>query len=351
MQEFIDRISAGGEMNVEYCRDCSSQKKAHSYHEIIWKYYDKKNLFFSTWIKDITKNRSKSNIDKINRITIDIDFRKQYKAEYWIDLADDEIIKVWYDIWKMLREDYPNDYWQWNFIVFSWNWLHIHYIWDVYEIKSEKDFDLFREATLHFYHWFNQIMWSKEYFADEKVWDLWHLFRLPWTINEKEWNKHRCSIISFQDVKSDVVSKMPLLLRLADKRIKKRQEEFMIKMKQKEAIKAKQKQYNWIDAFEYLNKNIDVADVIQILIPERKLKADKKNFCNPAKPWNVNASYFIDRQNNILIRNWSTKLPWNKEGFNPVSLVMEWFRFWWKDCINWFVNNWLVSKDILNSNK
>jgi hypothetical protein len=32
-----------------------------------------------------------------------------------------------------------------------------------------------------------------------------------------------------------------------------------------------------------LNKNVDVAEVIQIIIPERKLKPDKKNFYNPAK--------------------------------------------------------------------
>ena len=194
-------------------------------------------------------------------------------------------------------------------------------------------------------------MWEKVYFADEKVWDLWHLFRLPWSINEKEWVSHECKIISYQNVKSDVVTKMPLLLRLADKRIKKRAEQFMLKQKEKERKAAKTQNYNWIDAFAWLNQNVDVAEVIQILIPERKLKSDKKNFYNPAKWANVNASYFIDRQNNILIRNWSTKLPWNKEGLNPVSLVMEWFWFWWKQCIDWFIEKQFVTKDILNPKK
>jgi len=81
-------------MNVEYCRDCSSIKKKHLYEDIIEKYYDYKNLFFSTGIKDITKNRSRSNISKINRITIDIDFRKSYIAKYDSDITDSEIIVI-----------------------------------------------------------------------------------------------------------------------------------------------------------------------------------------------------------------------------------------------------------------
>lgn len=349
INKFIERISANWQMIVEYCRDCSSIKKKHSYEEIIEKYYDKKNLFFTSWIKDPTKNRSRSNISKINRITIDIDFRKSYIAKHNSNVSDEEIIGIADELWKYLKREYPNDYWQWNFIVFSWNGIHIHYIWDIYEIKSEIDYELFREATLDFYKTFNAIMWDEIYNADEKVWDLWHLFRLPWTINEKEWIQHECKIISYQDIDSDVVNNLPILLKMASNRIKKRQQDFLLKQKENEK---KSKKYNndWINAFEWINKNVDVADVIQILIPERRLKSDKKNFSNPSKWTNINASYFIDRQNNILLRNWSTKLPWNKEWFNPVSLVMEWFSFWWKECIQWFVKQNLVSQNILNPN-
>jgi len=51
----------------------------------------------------------------------------------------------------MLKLDYPEDYGQWNFIVFSGNGLHIHYIGDIYEIQSELDASLYRDVTLHFY--------------------------------------------------------------------------------------------------------------------------------------------------------------------------------------------------------
>lgn len=347
INEFINRISANWEMIVEYCRDCNSLKRENDYNKTIKRFYDYKNLFFATWIIDPNKNRSRSNIGKINRITIDIDFRKQYKAKYNSDISDEEIVAIWHDIGNLLKEEYPEDYWQWNFIVFSWNGIHIHYIWNIYNIKSEIDYDLFREATLHFYKWFNEIMWDEVYNADEKVWDLWHLFRLPWTINEKEWIKHRCEIIAYQNVNSDVVNSLWTLMQLAHKRICKRQEEYILKQMHKEN---EMKKYWWTNAFEWINKNVDVATVIQILIPERTLKKDGKNFCNPSKWTNVNASYFVDRQHNILIRNWSRKLPWVKEWLNPVSLIMEWFWCGGRECINWFVTNKLVTENILNNN-
>jgi hypothetical protein len=344
MYEFLKRISWNGNMIIEYCRDCNSLKKKYKYNEIIEKYYDLKNLYFSSWIKDITKNRSRSNINKINRITIDIDFRKQYKEVTWKEVTDDNIILAWKELWKYLKENYPEDYGQWNFIVFSGNWIHIHYIWNIYDIKSLIDADLFREACMDFYLNFNLIVNNPIYNADMKVWDLWHLFRLPWTINEKESIQRECKIIDYQDIDSDVVNNLPLLLQLANNRIKIRQEELLEKMKAKEIISKKFD--NWVNAFEFINNNVNVADVIQILIPERKLKKDWKNFYNPSKWANVNASYFVDTKNNILIRNGSTKLPWTQEWFNPVSLVMEWFWFWWYDCIQWFKSNWLISWDI-----
>ena len=343
LYEFLKRISANWKMTIEYCRDCNSQKKAHKYMDIVTKYYDYKNLFFASWIKDKTKNRSKSNIWSINRITIDIDFRKAYKSKYWEDVLDEDIIQTWIDLWEMLKEEYPNDYGQWNFIVFSWNGIHIHYIWNVYTIQSEIDYELYREATLDFYKTYNKIVWDEILYADDKVWDLWHLFRLPWTINEKEWIKHKCKIIAYQDIDSTVVNNLHLLLKSAHNRIKKRQEEYFLKQKAKE--NETKKYNNWINLFDYINKNVDVADVIQILIPERRLKSDWKNFNNPSKWNNVNASYFVDRQNNILIRNWSHKLPWTKEWLNPVSLVIEWFWFWWKECIEWFKSNKLIELD------
>ena len=344
LYEFLKRVSANGEMIIEYCRDCSSLKKAHKYNDIVKKYYDYKNLFFSSWIKDPTKNRSKANIWSINRITIDIDFRKQYKSKYWEDISDEDIIQIWIDLWEMLKIDYPNDYWQWNFIVFSWNGIHIHYIWNVYNIQSDIDYDLFRESTLDFYRSYNKIIWDETMFADEKVWDLWHLFRLPWTINEKEWIKHECKIIAYQDKDSDIVNNMELLFKLAHERIKKKQAMWKIS----NTLREKKQYEKWINPYEWININVNVADVIQILIPERKLKPDGKNFYNPAKWSNVNASYFVDVRNNILIRNGSTKLPSTKEWLNPVSLVMEWFWFSGKECIQWFIKNWLVSSNILD---
>ena len=113
-------------------------------------------------------------------------------------------------------------------------------------------------------------------------------------------------------------------------------------------LKEKKQYENWVNVYEWINTNINIADVIQILIPERKLKPDGKNFYNPAKWNNVNASYFVDVRNNILIRNGSSKLPWTKEWLNCINLVKEWFGFSWKETIEWFIKNGLVSWNILD---
>ena len=47
LYEFLKSMSANWQMNMEYCKDCNSLKKAHKYNDIVKKYYDYKNLFFS----------------------------------------------------------------------------------------------------------------------------------------------------------------------------------------------------------------------------------------------------------------------------------------------------------------
>lgn len=80
-----------------------------------------------------------------------------------------------------------------------------------------------------------------------------------------------------------------------------------------------------------------MAQVLLKFIPDRPLKKDNKNF---TKPWkNGNNSYFVDRQNNIIIRNWSTFLAWVKEWLNPIDLVEEYTGLEWQKIIEWFKIN------------
>lgn len=348
MNEFIKRISWNYSMNMEYCRDCNANKKENDYNKLIKRFYDYKNLHFTSWIKDPTKNRSIENISQVNRISIDIDFRKAYKKKFNEEISDEDIETLAKQLWEYLKEEFPLDFWQWNFIVFSWNWIHIHYIWNIYTIKNTEEANLYRDVCLDFYNKFNTNMWDELYFADTQVWSIWHLFRLPWTINEKDNKQHNCKIVAYQDIDSNVVNNLSSLFKYAYKRKIKLEEELLQKIREKEKRDIKYNKWDNINVFEWCNNNIPISNVIQILIPERRLKQDWKNFYDPTKWRTVNASYFIVPSKNILIRNWSTKLPWMQEWFNVISLVMEWFWYRWRDALEWLVSNWLANSSILD---
>lgn len=336
IEKFIESISWWWELIVEYNRDCKSHMRENDYDKLIRRFPDRKNLFFAWGIIDPTKNRSRSNVWFVNKISIDIDFRKQFIKEKGKDCDDEYIQKAWLFLWEQLKEKYPEDLWQWRFIVASGNWLHIHYFGKILKI-SELQRELYREACIDIYEYFNDQV-DNVFEADMKVGDIWHLFRLPWSLNEKNDIVKECKIIAYQDIESDLVNKLPRLMELASNRMKKREFEALQKQKEFEAKNYSQ----WENIFEKINREIPVAEVIQIFIPERKLKADGKNFTNPAKRWNVNASYFVDKRNNVLIRNWSTKLPWTQEWFSPTLLVKEFLWTNWKWVLTWFEKNWFI---------
>lgn len=95
------------------------------------------------------------------------------------------------------------------------------------------------------------------------------------------------------------------------------------------------------DVFEKIRKSVDVWEIMQYFVPERPIKKDNKNFSKKGKAWNN--SYFIDRENNIIIRNWSTFLAGTKEGMNPIDLVEEYTWLNWKELLQWFVDKKFIS--------
>lgn len=327
---FLKRITDNGTLNMEYNKDCNSseQLRSNTYKWIINKFPDKINLFYVTWIKDIKQPRSAKNTEYVNRITIDLDIRKEYLALYKEECSDDDITDIWKQLWEFLKEERPDDFWQWSYILNSWNWLQIIYIWPKYKINHPLDPEYYKEAILDIYKEFYDFMWDI-YKPDEKCADLWHLFRLPWTINEKAWIKKNCFIISEQDIESNFVKHFWLLLETAKKKIELANLKYNLDKKKSYEYKVKYTE----NIFEEVRKKVDVAEVLLKFIPERPLKKDNKNFSKKWKSWNN--SYFVDRENNIIIRNWSTFLAWNKEWLNCLDIIEEYTWLKWMDAIKW----------------
>ena len=332
MIDFLTKISWNWKLIIEYNKNCNSNLKEFSYKEIISKFPDKENIYFCSWIIDKTQNRSKKNIWLINRFSIDIDLRKNV----W-EITDEEIIEEWINLWDFLKNERPYDFWQWSYIVFSWNWLHLHYLWNIFEVpKYELFSEYYKESTEHIYKEFNNFMWDI-FLADYKVWDLWHLFRLPWTFNIKEWIKKECKIIAIQYIESDFVNKLPELIELAKKRIEYKNNQYIIESQKKKITPI----YTENNIFETIREKVDVAQVLMKFAPERTLQKDLKNFKKPWKKWNN--SYFVDREHNLIIRNWSTFLAGSKEWMNPIDIVEEYTGFKWKELLQWFKTNKFIT--------
>lgn len=226
MLDFLKRITWNWELVIEYNSNCNSNTKEYKYNEILKKYPNRENLYFATGIKNIWENRNSKNIWYVNRITIDIDLRKNSIETLNYNPTDEEIIQNGIEIWEILKEERPHDFWQWSYIVFSWNWLHLHYLGKIHKVQGELYAEYFREATKHIYKEFSSYMgWP--YVADEKVGDLGHLFRLPNTINLKSDLKRECKIIARQNIESDFVNNLDKLMEFAKKRIEKKQQEII----------------------------------------------------------------------------------------------------------------------------
>lgn len=331
MLEFLKKVTDNGSMNIEYNKNCFSNNRTNKYIDILKQNPDNINLYFCAWIKDITKNRSAENIAYVNKITIDLDVRKESKTQLSYNPTNKEIIEMGINLWEDLKKLCPDDFGQWSYIVFSWNGLQIHYFWKKHKVQWDDYAEMFRFAMVDIYKEFYKIVWWV-FVPDEKVWDLWHLFRLPNTINEKEGIQNYCEIIARQDIESNFVNRLDLLILASrNRKILKEKEVFKKKVFNPKFVE------NTEDTFEYIRKKVDVAQVLLKFIPERILKKDNKNFTKPWKAWNN--SYFVDRENNIILRNGSKILAWNKEWLNPLDIVEEYLNLKWKNLLNWFIDN------------
>ena len=146
-------------------------------------------------------------------------------------------------------------------------------------------------------------------------------------------------IVWYQAIDSDLVNRLPELMQITRKKIKQREIEIYNKMIWNKV--STKKLYDWENVFETIRKKVDVAQVMLQFVPERPLKKDNKNFSKKWKSWNN--SYFVDRENNIIIRNWSTFLAWSKEWLNPIDLVEEYTGLQWKELLDWFVQKKFIS--------
>lgn len=287
-----------------------------------------KDIYFLPWIRSDLKyewyNRAKDeDISYKNYFVIDLDIRKALKELHWVDITNDEIIDLWLMIKEFLQED-NKELSEWSYIVFTWNWLHIYYLNEIWNISKE-DYANWVQAIYNIWdNYWGDPLW----YADSACKNIARILRLPWSVNQK--NGATVKIIAEQDVKSSLV------LRIKEFAWEYRVKKQLADQKRKEEIEQKLKMSDWDNKFYETIIWLPAHDIAQILVPDFPYDW-KRNFKN--KKWWF-TWYYYSKDNNAIVNWWSQYFNWwdSNSNWNNFSLVKNHYSYTNAETFAWFKN-------------
>lgn len=177
------------------------------------------NLFFCWWVWTpkkwwVKRTTTKKDIIYKNYFAIDIDLRKQYAHLNNCDVknvSDESLFEQIASIKEMLSQNELLK--QWSYIVFTWNWCHIYYIWNKQQISADDYQDWVKEIYRSWNIYTDSIWWEFNYFySDNSTANIDRILRLPYSFNAKETNPHWKEVVKIiyqQDIKCEMLDKLP----------------------------------------------------------------------------------------------------------------------------------------------
>jgi len=290
-------------------------------------------------------NRAKD-IDIIEKsyLVLDIDLRKQFKDKYGYDITDEEIIETWKQIADYIEEEHQY-LWDYDFIVFSWNGLHIYYLWEPRYISPD-DYAYAMERIMR--QW--DSLWGDEIFNTDKACkNIARIIRLPWSINQKTWKE--CFVIKerqWQGLLFNIIESLWAKEKL-DVMIK-REEEVSKQIEEYERMEKMNRLIKWSSydedkwkikkVFEKIN-NIPAYIIAEKFVPEFKFSKNEKNFHN--LKWGFTWYYYVKELNSIC--NWGSQYfsrgDVNSCWSSSVLIKNEINWNWW-DVIKWVKDNFNI---------
>lgn len=278
---------------------------------------DKENIYFLAWWSKTDKRNNDHDMVVKNYFFLDFDIRNFFRDDN-CEITDDEIVEIWNQLSRHLNE--APKYWfnQWRYIVYTWNWIHLYYVWD--ELKVWKDVTV-KEYSLwvwKIYEAFNEYMGVWYLKPDISCRNIWRIARLPWTINQKNWQRAR--ILAEQESISILVSKIPQYGRKQAEI----QEEYERLLARKYYLLAKEEMMKWNDRTmieAILSYPVEWLLIESWIIPIEWF-TNWKNFIDPRDKsyyW-----FYKAHDGNYIVVWWSTTLsPYadGKDWLNPFDLV------------------------------
>ena len=277
------------------------------------------NIYFSYWIKKDSTTRGRKDILKKRWFIIDLDIRKNYKEIYWEDMTDFEIIDFWENIAKNLHLE-DEFLGEWSYIIFSGNWLQIHWLGDWQEFNIE-DYQIGVKAI---YSKWNNFWWEDLYKADPQCADIARIMRLPNTINQKNWSETK--IIARQDKNSRLVNNIKRYAEIENKKLEK------IRLEKEQEFIKKTFTNNDKNIYNEIN-NIPAYIIAQKIVPIYILNRNWKNFDNKVS-WFT--AYYYDKEKNVIYNWWSKHFNYWKICLNNFSMVKHEYNFTNLETFNYF---------------
>lgn len=320
--------------NTEYCRTASKKDGTSTMYGInkedIEQFKKSESIYFVSWWdlskkKEVFHRFKDHEIESKNYFAIDIDLRNNLKEKYDEEISNIDIVRTWLDLWKQLIYDHEL-FWQWSYIVFTWNGLHIYYVWNEYNFKPYQ----YKLWVKHIFKMWDEYViknWYDCLVSDHACCNLARILRLPGTINQKNGAKVR--IISQQNINSDLLDKIKIyaLIEAEESEIKNRiaVEEMSLKNYNSE----------WNEDYEKIN-SIPAYQIAQTLIPNFTFAKNGKNFNNNKKGF---TGYYYVKETNTICNGGSRYFlfDWDENScWNNFSIIKNWFWYTNRETFEWF---------------
>ncbi len=253
------------------------------------------NIYFVSGVNNLldlstVKRVSDSDILSKHYFCIDIDLRSNME---WTEITNDDIKE---QALQLIEEINTIEYFnEWSYVVFSWNWFHIYYIW-------KEEYFWIEEYSLwvsRIFKRFDELIWEP-FTSDKMCKNISRILRLPWSINQK--NGAEVEILLYQNKESRLISNIKSLARQEYKELREAEE---LRQKEIEEVLSK---FKWDENkfYELINKQIPAYQIAQLLVPEFPFDW-KKNFRN--NKWWFTWYYYV-KETNSIANWWSRYFNW-----------------------------------------
>lgn len=318
--------------NTEYSRTATRTDGTPTMYwipkEDIEKYKWKENIYFLSWgilsEKKEQYHRFKDNeIHTKNYFAIDIDLRNQCTEK----LSNLDIVKEWLALVPLLAENHKL-LWQWSYVVFSWNWLHVYYVWKEQAFNAKQ----FKLWVKYIFNMWDELFGIPEYKSDHACCNLARILRLPGSINQKNWAK--AQILAEQDSHSELFDNIKLyaLIQWGS--------DMMESIRSQKEIAGKNYNTDGDDDYQKIN-SIPAHVIAEIVVPWFTFSKNGKNFNNKKKwfTW-----YYYVKATNSICNGWSRYFNyWNENScFANFQIIQKEYNFSNRETFEWFRKNFTI---------